>query len=107
MSQSLSAAILIVSTTVSKGTSTDATEGILRSVFEEDGAGRWDIVDVKAVEDDVVQIQKQIQAWADGPDRLNLILTSGGTGFAVSDQTPEVCTSYSGIILQAVFDSIF
>lgn len=95
MSQSFTAAILIVSTTVSKGTTTDATGEILRSVFEEDGAGRWDVVDVKPVADDVVQIQKQIQTWADGPDRVNLILTSGGTGFAVSDQTPEVCMSWS------------
>lgn len=91
MSQPLRAAILIVSTTVSKGLTTDATEHALRSVFEESGAEKWEVVDVQAVEDNALQIQKHITGWADGADKVNLIVTTGGTGFAVSDQTPEVC----------------
>lgn len=90
MSQPLRAAILIVSTTVSKGLTTDATEQTLRSVFEEEGTGGWDVVDVQAVEDNALQIQKHITGWTDGANRVNLIVTTGGTGFAVSDQTPEV-----------------
>lgn len=89
MSQQLKAAVLIVSTTVSQGLTTDATEQVLRSVFEEDGSGRWDVVDVKVVEDSALQIQKHVAEWADNA-RVNLVVTTGGTGFAVSDETPEV-----------------
>lgn len=89
MSQQFKAAILIVSTTVSQGLTTDATEQTLRSVFEEDGSGRWDVIDVKAVEDSALQIQKQVAEWADSAG-VDLVVTTGGTGFAVSDQTPEV-----------------
>lgn len=86
----LKAAILIVSTTVSRGVTRDATAQILHSVFDEEGDGRWDVVDVKTVDDNTLQIQDRITKWADGVDGVNLIVTSGGTGFAASDQTPEV-----------------
>lgn len=91
MSQTLKAAILIVSTTASKDPSTDAVAQILQTVFEEDGAGRWEVVDPKIVPDCPLEIQRQIMTWADAVDNVNLIVTTGGTGFAVSDQTPEVC----------------
>ena len=43
------------------------------------------------VPDDVLEIQRSIQAWSDDADsKVNLIVTSGGTGFAVKDRTPEV-----------------
>lgn len=90
MSVPLKAAILIVSTTVSRGVTKDATAQILHSVFEEEGDGRWDVFDVKTVDDNALQIQGRITKWTDGVDGVNLIVTTGGTGFAVSDQTPEV-----------------
>jgi gephyrin len=46
------------------------------------------------VPDSVEAIQGFIRRWSDGQreeDKLNLIVTSGGTGFAVGDVTPEVC----------------
>lgn len=92
MSQPLKAAILIVSTTASKDPTTDAAGQTLKSVFQEEGAGRWDVVETKIVADSIVQIQKQILLWTDAADdSVNLVVTTGGTGFAVSDQTPEVC----------------
>lgn len=91
MSQPLRAAVLIVSTTASKDPATDAAAQTLQSVFEHDGAGRWEVVDTKIVPDSPLDIQRQIMAWADAADNVNLIVTTGGTGFAVSDQTPEVC----------------
>lgn len=90
MSQQLRAAILIVSTTVAQGSTTDATESILRSVFEADGSGQWSVFDVKAVEDSALHIQRQVIEWTDNAG-VNLVVTTGGTGFAVSDHTPEVC----------------
>lgn len=90
MSQLLKAAILVVSTTAAQDPATDAAEETLRSVFDQDGSGRWQVVEAKIVPDSVSQIQRQIMMWADVADYANLIVTTGGTGFAVSDQTPEV-----------------
>ncbi|ROW14501.1 hypothetical protein VPNG_03170 [Cytospora leucostoma] len=93
MSQTLKAAILVVSTTAAKDPTTDAAEETLRSVFDQDGGGRWQVVETKIVPDSVTQIQKQIMSWADVADQFHLIVTTGGTGFAVTDQTPEAVSA--------------
>ena len=85
----LTAAVLVVSTTASKDPSTDASDSTLRSVFESDGGRNWEVVETKIVSDDVPQIQQQITRWTDGAEPVNLIITTGGTGFAVTDYTPE------------------
>ncbi|KAK4448071.1 Gephyrin [Podospora aff. communis PSN243] len=86
---SLTAAILVVSTTAAKDPSTDAADATLRDVFAQDGGGQWTVSESKIVSDDAIQIQRQIQLWADGPEPVNLIITTGGTGFAIADLTPE------------------
>ncbi|KAG7287708.1 hypothetical protein NEMBOFW57_007221 [Staphylotrichum longicolle] len=89
MSAPLKAAILIVSTTAAKDPSTDAADAALRDVFEQEGGGRWDVVESKIVSDVTTQIQRQITLWTDATEPVNLVITTGGTGFAVADQTPE------------------
>jgi len=89
----LRVAILIVSTTAAKDPSTDASGNVLEQVFAHQGQGKWAVVDIKIVPDVVTQIQRQIMLWADIAEGVNLIVTTGGTGFAVSDNTPEVCFS--------------
>ncbi|KAK0746564.1 MoaB/Mog domain-containing protein [Schizothecium vesticola] len=90
----LKAAVLIVSTTAAKDPSTDAAGAILRDVFDQDGGGQWSVVATHIVSDDAEQIKAQITAWTDPPaDPVNLIITTGGTGFAISDQTPEAVSS--------------
>lgn len=91
MDGSLKAAILIVSTTAAKDPSTDASATTLRDVFQDQGPGKWEISQTAIVSDDVLAIQRHITAIADGPDPVHLIVTTGGTGFAVADGTPEVC----------------
>lgn len=86
----LKAAILVVSTTASKDHSTDATGVVLKDVFDQDGGGRWEVVETKIVSDVVLDIQKAVIAWADREDVINVIISTGGTGFAIHDVTPEV-----------------
>jgi gephyrin len=90
MAGPLKVGILIVSTTASKDPSTDAAEPVLRDVFEKEGEGKWEIADTKIVPDVVTQIQRQIMLWADIAEGISLIITTGGTGFAIADNTPEV-----------------
>ncbi|GJN81027.1 molybdenum cofactor biosynthesis protein Gephyrin [Purpureocillium lilacinum] len=85
----LTAALLIVSTTAAQNPSADASAAILRDVLGDEGDGKWKLTGETIVTDDVVQIQRQITVWADGPEAPNLIITTGGTGFAVADGTPE------------------
>jgi gephyrin len=89
--EKLKAAILIISDTASTDPSTDRAIPVLESVFSEAGNGQWDIAETKIVADDALAIQRAITLWSDGGDEsVNLVVTSGGTGFAVKDRTPEV-----------------
>lgn len=86
----LKAAILVVSTTASKDPSSDASEATLRDVFEREGGGQWEVVETRIVPDAIPQIQRHVMLWADIADAVNLVVTTGGTGFATADNTPEV-----------------
>lgn len=88
----LRAAILVISTTASKDPSTDSSAGILKDVFDKEGAGKWEVISTKIVGDHVLDIQRNITSWTDQETPVNVIITTGGTGFAVHDSTPEVRT---------------
>lgn len=90
MEAPLRAAILVVSTTAASDPSTDASTAALKDVLREAGVGQWELAEEGIVADDVLAIQRKVMAWADGPAAANLVVTTGGTGFAVSDLTPEV-----------------
>jgi molybdopterin biosynthesis enzyme MoaB len=86
----LKAAILVVSDTASKDASTDKCIPALKDVFSSVGDNQWEVTDTVIVPDDVLSIQKAISGWTDCSEYANLIITSGGTGFATKDVTPEV-----------------
>ncbi|KAB8297875.1 hypothetical protein EYC80_001668 [Monilinia laxa] len=89
----LKAAILIVSTTAAKDASTDSSGPVLKSVFEEtNGNGQWEVIETKIVSDNVTDIQRSVMAWTDQENTVNVVVTTGGTGFAISDNTPEAIT---------------
>lgn len=88
-SSPLKAAILIVSTTAAENASADASEGVLRDVFGGE-PGKWEVAKTAIVPDVATRIQRQIMLWTDGAEDVNLVVTTGGTGFAQSDDTPEV-----------------
>ncbi|KZF19374.1 hypothetical protein L228DRAFT_234059 [Xylona heveae TC161] len=87
-SSMLKAAILIVSDTAANDPATDACGNTLKDVFNSEGSQQWDVVETRIVPDDVLEIQRAVTQWAD-KETANLIVTSGGTGFAIKDKTPE------------------
>lgn len=87
----LKAALLVVSETASRDPSSDKCIPTLTEVFAELGNDQWEVVATEIVPDSVLEIQKSIRTWADGENPINLVVSSGGTGFATKDVTPEVC----------------
>ncbi|EAW14412.1 bifunctional molybdopterin adenylyltransferase MobB/molybdopterin molybdotransferase MoeA family protein [Aspergillus clavatus NRRL 1] len=85
----LRAAILVVSDTASKDPSSDRVADTLTATFAAEGSSSWEAPTIKIVPDNVLDIQRTICSWTDGPEWANLVLISGGTGFAVKDNTPE------------------
>ncbi|KAK5185806.1 hypothetical protein LTR44_001855 [Exophiala sp. CCFEE 6388] len=86
-------AILIISDTAAADPSTDKAFPILKETFAQDGAGKWTEPIVEIVKDDILDIQRILRAWTDTEDaasgQIHLIITTGGTGFARRDFTPE------------------
>lgn len=102
-SDTLKVALLIVSTTAAKDPSTDSSAAALSEVLDREGGGKWKLVDTKIVSDVVTQIQWQVMLWADvAAEEINLILTTGGTGFATADNTPEV-SEYIFVFFYCIF----
>ncbi|PYH94919.1 hypothetical protein BO71DRAFT_378666 [Aspergillus ellipticus CBS 707.79] len=85
----LQAAILIVSDTASQDPSSDRVGDTLTATISTEGSNNWGQPVIKIVPDNVLEIQRAICDWTDGPNWVNLVLVSGGTGFALKDNTPE------------------
>jgi gephyrin len=79
-----------VSDTASKDPSTDRSGPILKELFSAT-SDTWAIHSVAIVPDETSAIQSQVISWSD--EGVNLIITSGGTGFAIRDITPEVISA--------------
>lgn len=78
-------AILTVSDSSAQGVRPDESGPALRRRCEE---LNWPVVTSAIVPDEGVKIAAQLEDWADKND-ISLILTTGGTGVALRDVTPE------------------
>lgn|SRR5487761_339459 len=85
MPQSLRAKILVLSDACSRGEREDLSGPAVRAVLE--GRG-WVVVDSKILPDDFDLIRKTLEEWADAGG-CDAVFTSGGTGLAPRDVTPE------------------
>lgn len=78
-------AILTISDRSSRGERADLSGPALEQAVLENG---WQVVATGIVPDEQDQIAKQLRSWADS-SIADVILTTGGTGFAPRDVTPE------------------
>ncbi len=78
-------AILTISDSVVRGTREDRSGAQLRERVKELG---WTVHSQAVVPDEIEQIAAQLQDIADA-GQVSLILTTGGTGVALRDVTPE------------------
>jgi molybdopterin adenylyltransferase len=77
--------ILTVSDRSSRGERPDASGPALVEIIEKQG---WQVIRVDVQPDELMSLRQTLAEWADSDD-IDLILTTGGTGFAPRDLTPE------------------
>lgn len=86
MSEDVRVGILTVSDRAHRGEYEDRSGPLLRRLIA-DRLG-WTVAEEGVVPDEQAQIERELIRWADEAG-LDLILTTGGTGFAPRDVTPE------------------
>ena len=81
----ITVSILTVSDSAAARKREDLSGPALRARCEELG---WRVVSQRTVSDNAEQIKEHLAAWSD-EKQCKLILTTGGTGVALRDITPE------------------
>lgn len=77
--------ILTLSDRSARGEREDASGPALAHLIDAEG---WSVFKQEILPDDESAIRERLVSWADGGD-VDVILTTGGTGFAPRDVTPE------------------
>jgi molybdenum cofactor synthesis domain-containing protein len=85
MPTTIRAVVITVSDACSRGEREDASGAALVGLLQKMGA---EIIDKKIVSDDLEPLTGLLQEFADRED-VNLVITTGGTGFGPRDNTPE------------------
>lgn len=83
-------AILTVSDSVASGNGVDRSGPRAAEVIEKfsEKLGGASVFATAVVHDDLSEIQQVVKKWSD-EDKVNLVITTGGTGFTQRDITPE------------------
>lgn len=85
MANPIRAAILTVSDAGSRGERADTSGPAIRAMIEAAGGT---VAEMAVVPDERDRIAETLRVWSDG-GAIDLILTTGGTGLAARDVTPE------------------
>lgn len=77
--------VLTISDRSSQGTRPDASGPLLKAAIESQG---WQVAMEEIIPDEAVKISETLTTWCDS-NQIDILLTTGGTGFAPRDVTPE------------------
>lgn len=96
------AAVITLSDKGFAGERTDESGEILKSILEEDG---YEVIEKLILSDDKEPLKRELMRLAD-QRQVNVIFTTGGTGFSMRDNTPEateeVCDRMATGIAEAI-----
>lgn len=84
-SSGLKAAVLVMSDSISAGKKTDESGKIICERLKQEGI---EVADYKVIPDDSSEIERTLISYAD-EHKLDLVVTTGGTGLSPRDCTPE------------------
>ncbi|KAK4691699.1 hypothetical protein P7C70_g9291, partial [Phenoliferia sp. Uapishka_3] len=86
----MTVAILTVSDSIfsSSSPSLDKSGPALRNLLASIPNTKYNVVSSAIVPDEPTEIQRVVRKWCEAD--IDLVLTTGGTGFGVRDRTPEV-----------------
>lgn len=98
----LTAAVITVSDKGAAGQRDDESGPIIVDMLEEKG---YDVKETMIIPDNQALIQQQLSRLAD-QRKINLILTTGGTGFAMRDVTPEATKAVCDRMAEGVAEAI-
>lgn len=85
MSVKIRAVVITVSDRCARGAALDESGPVLARLLEETGA---EVVKAVVVPDDIEPLADNLRTYADDAG-VNLVITTGGTGFSPRDNTPE------------------
>ncbi|CAB4492183.1 hypothetical protein RhiirA1_379788 [Rhizophagus irregularis] len=88
--QQYSVGILTISDTASADSTKDLSGPTLKTVFKQASKEKitFNVIKSAIISDDFEQIQNIVKTWSDN-ENLDIVVTTGGTGFGVKDITPE------------------
>ncbi|MDR0469585.1 MAG: MOSC domain-containing protein [Peptococcaceae bacterium] len=98
----LRAAILILSDKGSKGEREDKCGPLMKRMLEEEG---YEAVETLIIPDEQKQIEEELIRFSDGR-QVDLVLTSGGTGFSMRDVTPEATLAVAPRLVPGIAEAI-
>ncbi len=95
-------AVLTISDSVSKGQREDLSGPAVIAFCR---GLQWEIVMTLRVSDDLVAIQKQLCELADS-GRIDLVITTGGTGIGPRDNTPEATQAVAERVVPGIAEEM-
>jgi molybdopterin adenylyltransferase len=95
--------ILTISDRSSRGERADESGQVAQRYLE--GLSKFQITKYEIVPDEVLQISQILKKWVD-TDKLDFIVTNGGTGLAPRDVTPEATMSVIEKVIPGIAEAI-
>ncbi len=78
-------AVLTISDRSAQGEREDRSGPLILEIALKRG---WEVIEADIVADEQVEIEERLASWCDSGE-IDLVLTTGGTGFSPRDRTPE------------------